>query len=89
MSYEVRSERATRARRRGVGEVCAVRSSLGCDVQMRCVYSIVLVRTVREGQCFLIEVTLNDCFSVTASAFFRYTYNSCCFSWFEVEVSDE
>ena len=40
MSYEVRSERATRARRRGVGEVCAVRSSLGCDVQMRCVYSI-------------------------------------------------
>ena len=40
MSYEVRSERATRARRRGVGDVCAVRSSLGCDVQMRCVYSI-------------------------------------------------
>ena len=50
MSYEVRSERATRARRRGVGDVCAVRSSLGCDVQMRCVYSIVLVRTVVGGR---------------------------------------
>ena len=51
MSYEVRSERATRARRRGVGEVWAVRSSLGCDAV--CVFDLWCVRSWVVDAVFL------------------------------------